>query len=113
VLSPPPDLPGPILDYQAEQRIARNATVMKIFDDYGPDRFSLEGRLGDIAAPVNGIWCPADRMADISAAEELERDTGGQVTRLDGCAHLPQLEQPEETGEALAAILDEVEGDGG
>jgi pimeloyl-ACP methyl ester carboxylesterase len=105
----PPDLPGPVLDYLAEERIARNDMVMQIFNDYEPTRFSIDGRLDEIEAPVNAIWCPADRMADITAAEELEAETGGKVTRLDGCAHLPQLEQPAATSQALSAILEEVE----
>ena len=109
VKSPPPDLPGPVLDYLSEDRVARSPKVMRIFADYRPSRFSLEGRLSDIKAPVNGIWCPADRMADISAADELTAQTGARVTRLDDCGHLPQMEQPEATGKALAAILAEVE----
>jgi 2-hydroxy-6-oxonona-2,4-dienedioate hydrolase len=109
VVSPPPDLPGPILAYLREDRVARNRTVLQIFEDYEPTRFSLEGRLGEIAAPVNAIWCPADRMADITAADELAVETGAKVTRLEGCGHLPHLEQPEATGAALAAILTRVE----
>lgn len=109
VAKPPPDLPGPVLDYRSSVRVSRNRIVMKVFRDYEPTRFSLQGRLREIAAPVNAIWCTADRMADISAADELAAETGAEVTRLDGCGHLPQLEQPGATGAALAAILDKVE----
>jgi pimeloyl-ACP methyl ester carboxylesterase len=109
VLEPPPDLPGPVLDYLVEERIARNDTYIQVFRDYEPTRFSIEDRLGDIDAPVNAIWCPADRMAHISAARELEDETGGRVILIEGCGHLPQLEQPEATGQALAEILEQLE----
>lgn len=109
IVADEPDFPGPVRTYLADERVARNEVVLRIFEDYAPTRFSLEGRLSEIQAPVSAIWCPADRMADISAAEELVALTGAPLTRLDGCAHLPQLEQPEATGRALVGFFETVE----
>jgi pimeloyl-ACP methyl ester carboxylesterase len=105
-----PDVPGPVLDAMYEDRLARNDGWMAIGEDYAPRRHAMQARLDDLGVPSKGVFCLADRIIDISVADELERRTEAHVERLEGCGHAIYFEQPQATGEAIASFLDDVEG---
>jgi pimeloyl-ACP methyl ester carboxylesterase len=56
----------------------------------------LTGRLGRIKAPTLVVWGAQDRLLPPPLGEAYRRGIpGATLTTLDGCGHLPPLEQPE------------------
>lgn len=65
-------------------------------------RYLLEPRLKKITAPTLVIWCRRDQLIDVSAVEVFRRELpAAEIEILDGCGHMPMMEQPRETGELL------------
>ncbi len=65
-------------------------------------RYLLEPRLKKIAAPTLVIWCRRDQLIDVSAVQVFRRELpAAEIEILDGCGHMPMMEQPRVTGELL------------
>jgi pimeloyl-ACP methyl ester carboxylesterase len=59
-----------------------------------------------IRAPTLLLWCRADRIIDVSAAARYaERIADTRTILLDGCNHMPMMEQPAATAEALRGFI--------
>ncbi|MGH8351261.1 MAG: alpha/beta fold hydrolase, partial [Pseudomonas sp.] len=70
---------------------------------------ALDHRLTKLNMPVLGIWCREDKVIDVSALDTLRnglpaRSANGSVI-LEGCNHLPMIERPAETLQALDAFI--------
>jgi len=72
----------------------------------GMETFVLEGRLGELTAPVDIVWGSSDRMMPLSYAgrmrDQLQRV---RLTELPRCGHVPQQECPAAFTEALSKLL--------
>jgi 3-oxoadipate enol-lactonase len=75
--------------------------------------YDVRERLGAVSAPVLALWGRHDAVAP--EAKSLEIATGvdrGTCEVIEGAAHLPPAEQPEETARALQAFFDRWGSDG-
>jgi 3-oxoadipate enol-lactonase len=73
--------------------------------------YDVRDRLAEIGAPVLALWGEHDGVAP--EAKSLEIASGvrdGTAARIDGAAHLPPVEQPEETARALLDFFDGLSG---
>ena len=89
----------PILEARALEASAR------AFWPLGNTR--LERRLGRILAPTLLLWGADDRVVPRAYAGKLESRISGPVTVeiIPGAGHLPPIEQPEATTQALVRHL--------
>ncbi len=59
-----------------------------------------------IRAPTLLLWCRNDRIIDVSAAARYaERIAGSQTVLLDRCNHMPMMEQPMATADAILRFI--------
>ena len=64
----------------------------------------LDGRLGEIKAPVHLIWCASDQIMPLDYARRLQVELpSATLVTIDHCGHVPQVECP---GRFLAALQD-------
>jgi pimeloyl-ACP methyl ester carboxylesterase len=90
--------------------IRRHAFIQRTFDALRQpaQALSLQNRLGQLTMPVLGLWCHDDRIVDISAMDSLRAGlthaSAISSTMLNGCGHMPMLEKPQETAQALTAF---------
>lgn len=106
VFQEPPFVPWPADRALIAQRSAQGAFEQSVLDAIGrgPDAFLPQAEAARITAPVLLLWCVDDRVIDSSAAESW-RGTLPQATvaMLQGCNHMPMMEQPRRT----AALIEE------
>jgi pimeloyl-ACP methyl ester carboxylesterase len=70
-----------------------------------PDK-GLAKRLHRIEIPTLVVWGRDDRLVPVVYAEEFgRRIEGSRVEIVDGCGHIPQLEQPERTFALVSEFL--------
>lgn len=71
---------------------------------------ALQRRLGEIRSPVLGLWCRGDRIVDPAALESLRRGLSGDVVMegrlLEGCGHMPMMEQAVPTAAAITGFIE-------
>lgn len=102
-----PFLPGPVRDAFAERIIPHaedwDAAMSAIS---APDqRHALVGVLPTLDMPSLVLWCRDDQVLDVSSVKSFEANLPNErVVLLDGCGHMPVLERPQQTAEALAAL---------
>jgi pimeloyl-ACP methyl ester carboxylesterase len=65
----------------------------------------LDARGGEMIVPVDLVWGEEDGVLPLAYGERLAGLVGGRLHRLPGCAHMPQVDCPLQTLEALRAIL--------
>lgn len=84
---------------------ARRA-MLNVARYFNRDVAALEGRLGDIAAPVLLLWGKADRIVPLAAVARLERQLrDARLELYTGSGHCPMEEEPERfNGETLAFL---------
>lgn len=74
----------------------------------GMEKFVLEGRLGELAVPVDIVWGASDRMMPLSYAGRMrDQLPRARLTELPRCGHVPQQECPAAFSEALGRLLGE------
>lgn len=108
VFDHPPFVPWPADQALIARRIHDAAFESSVLDRIGrgPDAFLPVREAARIAAPTLLLWCAADRVVDASAADLYRAAiTGSVVKLLDGCNHMPMMERPAETAEALEEFL--------
>ena len=70
---------------------------------------ALDHRLTKLNMPVLGIWCREDKVIDVSALDTLRNglpaSSANDSVILEGCNHLPMVERPAETLQALDAFI--------
>lgn len=100
-----PRVPGFVLDDVVRQ--AARGPIGRLAGDLpGLERHLLDGRLGEIAAPVDLLWGVADGVVPVAYAERLLAALpAARLTRIEACGHVPQVECPERFTAALAERL--------
>jgi pimeloyl-ACP methyl ester carboxylesterase len=79
-------------------RFARTANEM--------EGYILEGRLHEIAAPVDLLWGESDKVLPVAYARRMMAQLpASRLTPLATCGHVPQVECPERFERALSEIL--------
>ncbi len=78
-----------------------------LYDDFDAcNRFDLRQRLGEIAVPALVLSGTDDRMTPPRLCAKLaEALPAGRLVSITGAGHMLMLEQPRQTGEAIAAFL--------
>ena len=67
----------------------------------------MEGRLGEIAAPVDLLWGASDQLVPLAHAENMLRGfRAARLTLIPGCGHMPHLEKADRFNAALAGVLE-------
>jgi abhydrolase domain-containing protein 6 len=108
VFDDPPFVPWPADRALIAHRIADAGFESAVLDSIGrgPDAFLPSREAARITTPTRLLWCRDDRVIDRSAADiYLGLIQGSTFTLLDGCGHMPMMEQPEETTVALEEFL--------
>jgi len=108
VFDDPPWLPWPVDRALIERRIANEPFERQVLAAISgePGGLAPEQAAPSIRAPTLLLWCRDDRVVDLTAAERyasLIPDT--RTVLLDGCNHMPMMEQPAATVEALRQFL--------
>jgi pimeloyl-ACP methyl ester carboxylesterase len=100
-----PKLPGFVLD-DIVRRSGKGPLGRASLDVAGLFAHLLDGRLGEVATPVDLLWGAADQVVPLRYAERLLAALpAARLTRIENCGHVPQVECPERFRRALAAIL--------
>ncbi len=102
-----PFLPKPVLDAYADRVIARA-------DDWNlamnalkaPDqRHGLVTDLPRLTMPSLVLWCRDDQVLDVSSVEAFAAGLPNETSViLDDCGHMPIMERPRDSAEALATL---------
>ncbi|HTP34170.1 MAG TPA: alpha/beta hydrolase, partial [Candidatus Acidoferrales bacterium] len=68
----------------------------------------MDGRLDEIAVPVDLIWGESDQLVPLEYARGLQRGLPrARLTTIPGCGHIPHLEAPDRFVETLRAVLEQ------
>jgi pimeloyl-ACP methyl ester carboxylesterase len=108
VFADPPWAPWPADEALARMRARQASFEQSVLDGIGrgPQALLLATRLGQIQSPTLLLWCRGDRVIDVSAVDAYRagiRDT--RTVLLDGCGHMPMMEQPDPTTAAIESFL--------
>lgn len=75
--------------------IVRRVTSIK-------SRYFLQSKLSQISAPTLVLWCDLDQLLDVSSVEAFRVGLPlARIEILQGCGHMPMMEQPRQTAELL------------
>jgi pimeloyl-ACP methyl ester carboxylesterase len=70
------------------------------------DQYVLEGKLHEIAAPVDMLWGESDRLFPVGYARRMMAQLqASRLTTIPGCGHVPQQECPARFAAALLDVL--------
>lgn len=107
VFARPPWLPWPIgvaLIARRRRDAGFERDVLRAIS--GPDAFLPGREAAAIQAPTLLLWCRADRVIDVSAAAlYAARIPLAHTLLMNGCDHMPMLEQTTRTANALREFL--------
>ncbi|MEP3052705.1 alpha/beta hydrolase [Ascidiaceihabitans sp.] len=101
-----PYLPGPILNSWMQSEVARGDQNARVWDivHTQSDVPTVLDIAPDLAMDALVIWCNPDRIFHISGAQVLDAALqASTLVTLEGCGHLPMLDQ---TDKVAAAYLD-------
>lgn len=110
VFREPPLLPWPLKSALVERRIADVDFEREVLAAIaqGPEAFLPGESSTAIALPALVLGCAADPVVDPSAAELYARQIPGALRiELEGCAHMPMMEQPEAVAAALSQFAED------
>lgn len=108
VFADAPYVPAPIAGAIVAQRAAKRDFEKTVFTQMrlGPEAFLLQQRLPLIKQPTLLLWCDRDKIIDPSAAAVFAEGLPHSTTvMLNGCGHMPMMEQPEAVAAALLGAL--------
>jgi abhydrolase domain-containing protein 6 len=108
VFDEPPFVPWPADRALIARRIADAGFESAVLDRIGrgPEAFLPVKDAERIRHPTLLFWCRADRVIDVSAAALYRAAIPhAETSLLDGCNHMPMMEQPDRTALALEAFL--------
>ena len=72
----------------------------------GMGEFLLDGKLHEIAAPVDLLWGESDKLFPLSYARRMMSALpASRLTPVPACGHVPQQECPSRFGKALLEVL--------
>lgn len=110
VFKTPPDIPGRFVDVLVARNVADSTFITKVFNELrAPSQYlAVQNRLGDLTMPVLGLWCTGDQVIDISALDSLRNGLTHaraiSTSTLNGCGHMPELEEPDNTARVITAF---------
>jgi pimeloyl-ACP methyl ester carboxylesterase len=107
VFADPPWTPWPADRALVLQRSRQAGFEQQVLDRIGrgPEALLLSRQLGQVRAPTLLLWCKQDQVIDVSAMHFFAAGIRDQrAVLLDGCGHMPMIEQPEATAAALDAF---------
>ncbi|MDE3053360.1 MAG: alpha/beta hydrolase [Gemmatimonadota bacterium] len=101
-----------VAGYFADPRAARNLTPFRVvgriqqsvWESLGDYDLVADGRLGTIRSPVLVVHGREDPIP-LASSEACARAVGGELVVLDGCGHVPYVEQPAALFAALKRFL--------
>lgn len=100
-----PAVPGFVLD-DVIRRAAEGPISRLGRDAAGLEEHLLDGRLGEIATPVDLLWGASDRLIPLDYARRLEAAfPAARLTAVERCGHVPQVECPDRFLPALERVL--------
>ena len=68
-------------------------TIDQFLDSLMRGEDVLDGKLGAIKVPTLVLWGRGDQLTPLASGEQFAKDIpGAQLTVLDGCGHVPQME---------------------
>jgi pimeloyl-ACP methyl ester carboxylesterase len=68
-------------------------TIDRFIDSFLRNEDFLDGKLGGIKVPTLVVWGRGDQLIPLASGERFAKDIpGAQLTVLDGCGHVPQME---------------------
>jgi len=104
-MAQPPWLPKMILDYMADDYIARRESLARIFQDFHSTDF-LDNRLPDIQVPTLILWGEQDRLLHVSGAEVWKKGiANAELITYPELGHMPMTEAPSQSAEDVLAFL--------
>lgn len=105
VMARPPFVPYSVRRLMGERAAADYPFHLRIFDEVGPSRPTLDERLRGLATPALVVWGTADRALNPQAAAVYAAAMpNARTVSMDGIGHLPMLEAPAETAAAYLAF---------
>jgi pimeloyl-ACP methyl ester carboxylesterase len=98
-------IPGFVLDDVVRQ--AQTGPLARLAQTAGEmGQYVLDGRLGEIRAPVDLIWGESDKLFSLSYARRMMVQLpAARLTTIPGCGHVPSQECPSRFGSALSDVL--------
>lgn len=108
VFDDPPWVPWPADQALIARRLADAEFETAVLDRIGrgTEAFLPVAEAQRIALPTLLLWCRTDRVIDVSAADVYRAAIPqSRTVLLDGCNHMPMMEQPEPTALALEEFL--------
>ncbi len=98
-------IPGFVLDDVVRQ--AQTGPLARLAQTAGEmGQYVLEGKLGEIKAPVDLIWGESDKLFSLGYARRmLVQLPAARLTTIPGCGHVPQQECPSRFESALSDVL--------
>jgi pimeloyl-ACP methyl ester carboxylesterase len=108
VFDRPPFVPWPADRALIARRIADSDFESEVLQRVGrgDEVFLPEQAAAQIRQPTLLLWCRADQVIDASAAAAYLAAIGAaRSVLLDGCNHMPMMEQPESTAQVLEDFL--------
>ena len=111
IFAKPPYVPPRIADVLIAHNVAAqpflDATLARLRTPADAD--ALVPVLPQLTMPVLGLWCSGDRVIDPSALDALRKGlvAAPQIgtSLLNGCGHMPIMEEPRATADALTRFL--------
>jgi len=98
VMSDPPYIPRPMLDYLAQERIRNAVLEERIIKQLRDD--SVEKRISGLATPTLIVWGDEDRLIHVRTADVLNKlMPNSKVIILEGIGHVPMIERPQQSAE--------------
>lgn len=111
VFAEPPKLPGRIADVFVNRNRARMDMLQRSFTELRQSKqaHGLEPLLPKIDKPVLVMWCHGDKIISSDAVnvfrKKLTASPRIDVTTLFSCSHMPMLEQPHATAQAITRFM--------
>ena len=98
-------IPGFVLDDVVRQ--AQTGPLARLAQTAGEmGQYLLDGKLGEIKAPVDLVWGESDRLFPLAYARRMMVQLpAARLTTIPGCGHVPPQECPSRFGSALSDVL--------
>ena len=111
VFTDPPQLPGRIEHVFVNRNRSRLDMIKRTFRQLsGPtQRDALAPLLPKLDKPVLVMWCHDDKLISADALDVFRKNLTASpridVTTLFGCSHMPMMEKPHETAQAIVRFI--------
>ena len=111
VFATPPQLPGRIEDVFVNRNAGRLDMIRRTFSAMLRDDASagLSPVLPQLDKPALVMWCHGDKLVSSDAVDVFRKKLTASpridVTTLFGCSHMPMLEKPHATAEAITRFM--------